>query len=236
MAAKLFISLLFILLSSQAQEKAPTSAPTPSFVKLFNEKDLSGWVSVNTSTDTWKVVGKELHCTGKPIGVMRSERKYENFIMEIEWKHIKKKGNSGVFLWSKAIPGKNRLPDGIEVQMLELDWVNKGKGKKAHEGYTSGELFGVGGVKIVPENKRGSRSQARERRCKGVGEWNKYVIVAVDGVVKLSINGKFVNSLSHSTARKGYLCLESEGSEIHFRNIKIMELPSSSENKPLKAE
>jgi hypothetical protein len=25
--------------------------------------------------------------------------------------------------------------------------------------------------------------------------------------------------------RKGYLCLESEGAEIHFRNIRILELP-----------
>ncbi len=50
-------------------------------------------------------------------------------------------------------------------------------------------------------------------------------MVAVDGVVKLSVNGKFVNGLSRSTQKKGYLCLESEGAEIHFRNIKIMELP-----------
>ena len=64
-----------------------------------------------------------------------------------------------------------------------------------------------------------------ELRCKGKGEWNEYVVVCVDGTVKLSINGKFVNSISNSSVRKGYLCLESEGAEIHFRNIKIMELP-----------
>ena len=51
-------------------------------------------------------------------------------------------------------------------------------------------------------------------------------MVAVDGLIKLSVNGKFVNGISRSTQRKGYLCLESEGAEIHFRNIKIMELPS----------
>ena len=64
-----------------------------------------------------------------------------------------------------------------------------------------------------------------EFRCKGAGEWNTYDVVAVDGVVKLSINGKFVNGVSQSTVRKGYLCLESEGSEIHFRNIRLLELP-----------
>ena len=57
------------------------------------------------------------------------------------------------------------------------------------------------------------------------GEWNVYDIVAVDGVVKLAVNGKFVNGGRGSTQKKGYLCLESEGAEIRFRNIKIMELP-----------
>jgi len=67
---------------------------------------------------------------------------------------------------------------------------------------------------------------SKELRCKGVGEWNKYLIVAVDGNVKLSINGKFVNGIRDSSTKKGYLCLESEGSPIEFRNIRIMELPS----------
>ena len=49
-----------------------------------------------------------------------------------------------------------------------------------------------------------------------------------DGVIKLSVNGKFVNGISRSSQRKGYLCLESEGAEIHFRNIKLMELPAGS--------
>lgn len=49
--------------------------------------------------------------------------------------------------------------------------------------------------------------------------------MAVDGVVKLAINGKFVNGVSKASVKKGYLCLESEGSEIHFRNIRILELP-----------
>ena len=64
-----------------------------------------------------------------------------------------------------------------------------------------------------------------ENRCQGRGEWNAYDVVAVDGVIKLSVNGKFVNGISRSTQKKGYLCLESEGAEIHFRNIRILELP-----------
>jgi hypothetical protein len=85
----------------------------------------------------------------------------------------------------------------------------------------------VGGVTIVPDNPRGPRSSSRENRALGRGQWNTYDVIAVDGTVKLSVNGKFVNGISKSTQKKGYLCLESEGAEIHFRNIKIMELPGS---------
>jgi len=78
---------------------------------------------------------------------------------------------------------------------------------------------------VVPDNPRGSRSQSIENRCKGKGEWNVYDVVFVDGVVKLSVNGRFVNGVRNSSVRKGYLCLESEGALIHFRNIRILELP-----------
>ena len=198
--------------------------------ELFNGKDLAGWVDVNTSKDTWKVQDGLLVCSGLPIGVMRSEKQYENFILHIEWRHMKPGGNSGVFLWSDATPAPGKeLPKGLEVQMLELQWpaLHPTKdGQPNHPGYVSGELFGANGLEIIPENPRGKRSMAFEFRCKGAGEWNTYDVVAVDGVVKLSINGKFVNGVSQSTVRKGYLCLESEGSEIHFRNIRLLELPS----------
>ena len=203
--------------------------PVPEFRDLFNGKDLTGWVNVNTAPDTWKVKDGTLICSGHPIGVMRSEKQYENFILHIEWRHMEPGGNSGVFLWSAARPGeKNRLPDGLEVQMLELEYpeMHKKDGVPLSLAYVHGDLFGVGGVTIVPDNPRGPRSSSLENRCLGRGNWTTYDVVAVDGVVKLSVNGKFVNGISRSTQKKGYLCLESEGAEIHFRNIKIMELPS----------
>lgn len=205
--------------------------PSDGFRSLFNGKDLTGWVDVNTSKQTWSVRDGVLICSGQPIGVMRSDREYENFVLHIEWKHIEPGGNSGTFVWSGAVPNdKTRLPDGVEVQMLELDWVNlhKTNGETPPLAYVHGELFGVGGVETVPDNPRGRRSKSIENLCKGRGEWNTYDVVAVDGVIKLAVNGKFVNGISQSTRRKGYICLESEGAEIHFRNIRIMELPANS--------
>lgn len=147
----------------------------------------------------------------------------------MEWKHIEPGGNSGVFIWSDAVPGEqNRLPNGVEVQMLELDWVklNTKDGVEPPIAYVHGELFGVGGVETIPDNPRGTRSKSIENRCKGRGEWNTYDVVCVDGVVKLSVNGKFVNGLARASQKRGYLCLESEGAEIHFRNFTLMELPT----------
>ena len=203
------------------------TTPAPSATSSTVATSPAG-VNVNTEPSTWKVKDGLLICSGHPIGVMRSDREYENFILHVEWKHIEPGGNSGVFVWSDAIPGdKNRLPGGVEVQMLELDWVNLNKinGQPAPIAYVHGELFGVGGVETVPDNPRGTRSKSVENRCKPKGEWNTYDVVCVDGTIKLSVNGKFVNGIARSTRRKGYLCLESEGAEIHFRNIKILELP-----------
>ena len=185
------------------------------------------WINVNTDPGTWHMEKDMLVCSGRPIGVMRSEKQYENFILHIEWRHMEPGGNSGVFVWSNANPPENqRLPDGVEVQMLELDWVNinKKNGVTPPVAYVHGELFGVGGVKTIPDNPRGTRSKSVENRCMGRGEWNTYDVVCVDGVIRLSVNGKFVNGITSASQKKGYICLESEGAEIHFRNLKLIEL------------
>lgn len=186
------------------------------------------WLNVNTAPDTWKVSKDILTCTGHPTGVMRSEKQYENFILHIEWQHTEPGGNSGTFVWSNASPPENSpYPNGVEVQMLELDWINLNAkdGVAQPVAYVHGELFGVGDVTTIPDNPRGNRSKSLENRCKGKGEWNTYDVVCIDGVIKLSVNGKFVNGISKSSQKKGYICLESEGARINFRNIRIIELP-----------
>lgn len=220
-----------VVLPGPAEDVPATHTPAPvvAFRDLFNGRDLSGWVNVNTAADTWSVQDGLLVCSGQPIGVMRSDRQYENFILHIEWRHMQPGGNSGVFVWSEGrVTDPNRLPKGMEVQMLDLEWIHRHplqSGAPNHIGYVSGELFGAGGLTATPDNPRGNRSMSYELRCKGHGEWNVYDAVCVDGTVKLAINGRFVNSIRDSSVKKGYLCLESEGSEIHFREIRILELP-----------
>ena len=221
------LSILLILLPIPASAQAKDPA---AFRELFNGKDLSGWVDVNTSTDTWTVSDGLLVCSGLPIGVMRSEKQYENFMLHIEWRHMKAGGNSGVFVWSEGtVPAERNLPKGMEVQMLELEWPYS-ESRKGRQAATDRLCLRrvVWSERLEGYARQSSRASAASRsKCaaRAKGEWNIYDVVCVDGTVKLSINGKFVNGVRQSSVRKGYLCLESEGSEIHFRNIRILELP-----------
>lgn len=226
------VILIFVGVVTNAQESLFKFGEEVPWSKVVDGVKAKGkqiqWIQVNTTTETWKKQGDELICFGLPIGVIRSEKKYRNFMMHIEWKHMEAGGNSGTFVWSDANTTEEKpLPNGVEVQMLELDWVklNKRNGKEPPIAYVHGELFGVGGTETVPDNPRGTRSKSIENRCKPKGEWNVYDVVCVDGTIKLSVNGKFVNGISQSSKKEGYICLESEGAEIHFRNIKVVELP-----------
>ena len=228
----LFTTVLILLAGViSAQESLFSFGEEIGLQQIISGENVEGvavnWIQVNTEADTWKVKGNKIICSGHPIGVIRSEKSYENFLLHIEWKHMEPGGNSGTFVWSNAEPGDNLLPNGVEVQMLELDWVNLNTkdGKTPPLAYVHGEIFGVGGVETVPDNPRGRRSKSVENRCKGKGEWNTYDVVCVDGTIKLSVNGKFVNGISKSTKKVGFICLESEGAEIHFRNIRIILLP-----------
>jgi len=225
----LFIAAIYCPGVSQTiQVEFGTETDSESFFNSKKQQAPIRWINVNTDKETWSRKGDELRCSGNPIGVMRSEKQYENFIMHVEWKHLESGGNSGVFVWSSAVPGEgNRLPDGVEVQMLDLEWVklNTRDTIVPPIAYVHGELFGVGGVETSADNPRGTRSKSIENRCLGKGEWNTYDVICVDGVIKLSVNGKFVNGISKASQKKGYLCLESEGAEILFRNFRLVVLP-----------
>ncbi|MFN7140760.1 MAG: DUF1080 domain-containing protein, partial [Limisphaerales bacterium] len=190
------------------------------FVSLFNGKDLSGWVNVNCAPNTWTATNGVIFCTGFPTGELRTERMYQNFILEVEWRHLKPKGNAGIFVWADALtaPGQPFIR-GIEVQVLdgmEGDWFT-----------SDGDIFPIHGAKMVPVNGRGGdRAFPTEKRMKPSPEWNHYRIECVDGAISLAVNGKVVTRGHSASPRKGYICLESEGSPVEFRNIRIKELPA----------
>jgi len=214
--------MIFVLASAYAC----LGAEEEGFVPLFNGHDLSGWVNANCAPETWTVRDGLIHCTGKPTGAMRTERQYENFILEVEWRHLTSGGNSGVFIWGTPIaaPGVPFLR-GIEVQVLDHGFNVPGK----NQWYTThGDVFPIHGASMKPFGRHnGDRSFPSEERSKGFPEWNHYRIVCTNGVLRLHVNGKEVSGGEDCNYRKGYLALESEGAPVEFRNIRIKELPSS---------
>jgi len=190
---------------------------------LFNGRDLSGWVNVNCAPGTWSVRDGMIISTGVPTGVMRSERQYENFELELEYRHMKTGGNAGLFVWSDPITSPG-VPFARSIEVQILDGRNT-------DSYTShGDVFAIHGATFKPMHPHPGgwmRCLPSERRAKPAGEWNHYRVTCSNGVIRLAVNGKEVSGGSESKPRKGYICLESEGSECHFRNLRIREWPTT---------
>src|SRR5262245_2762527 len=202
------------------------------FVPLFNGKDLSGWVNVNCAPETFFVKDNMIITTGKPTGFLRTDRQYENFILDFDWMHMNTKevGNSGLFVWGDPLPAVGSpYTRGIEVQVLvNLEYRDKKSGKATATSH--GDLFSIHGAKCVPDRPHPlgwERCLPSEERAKGAGEWNHYRVEGKNGRLTLAVNGKVVSGVSKCNPRKGYLALEAEGSECHFRNLRIKELPST---------
>jgi hypothetical protein len=202
--------------------------------RVLGSSDFAG---VNGERDTWAWTDDTtLHSTGKPIGVLRTQRIYVNFELMVEWRHLESAGNSGAFVWvpKTALTGlkPGKLPEwGIEIQMLDHGYAEQYErlnGKKGDWFTTNGDVFAVGKSVLKPfppTSPNGSRSFPRRNLSKGVGEWNHYYVRAIDGQVRLWVNGEEVSGGSGAQPRGGYLCLEAEGAPVEFRNIRVRELP-----------
>jgi hypothetical protein len=199
-------------------------ASKPAFSALFNGRDLSGWVNVNTAPSTWKVTPEGwLHCTGKPIGELRTERMYQNFELEVEWRHLVAGGNAGIFVWADDITARGvPFHRSIEVQVLENAYGNT----QSHT--THGDIFPIHGATMVPVNGRGGdRAFPTSERSKPSPEWNHYLITCQDGDITLAVNGEVVTRGTQCSPRKGYICLESEGGAVDYKCIRIRALPDT---------
>jgi hypothetical protein len=218
--------LVFVAAALLAQEPKPAPADD-GFTPLFNGKNLDGWVNVNCHPNTFFVKDGTLITTGNPTGFLRTDRQYENFILEFDWMHIEKErmANSGLFVWGDPLPAVGTpYTRGIEVQVL-INFAPKDGWATSH-----GDIFSIWGARCVPDRPHPmgyERCLPSEERVKGAGQWNHYTVTANDGVIKLAVNGKEVSGVSKCNPRKGYLALESEGAECHFKNIRIKELPST---------
>ena len=234
-AARLFA--LLALLGWASVSCAQTDAPAARI-----DGTEAGWqtltfqdfVNVNCPDDTWSDRDGVIVCRGNCNGGFRSEKSYTNFELMFEWQHKRRSGNSGIFVCAPRkvldeLP-EGALPQGIEIQILDHgyaeDW-EKSKGSPPDWFTTHGDVFPVGIAKMEPfppAAPNGKRSFPSANHSKGVGEWNRYYIRAINGEVRLWVNGHEVSGGRKCQPATGHIVLEAEGAPIEFRNFKIRTL------------
>ncbi|HNR30538.1 MAG TPA: DUF1080 domain-containing protein [Candidatus Hydrogenedentes bacterium] len=198
-----------------AQQKATAGETEACAVKkpinLFNGEDFNGWklfipdANVDPAT-VWSVKDGVVHCTGNPAGYMRTETKYGNYRLRVEWRWPRDAGNSGVLL---HIQDKDEVwPKSIEAQLMSGNagdfWVIGGTDFKEHRGQID---------RRVPKKEPSTE--------KPLGEWNEYVIECRDDRILVFVNGVLQNVATECTVTNGYIGLQSEGTPIEFRTVSL---------------
>jgi hypothetical protein len=179
---------------------------------LFNGKDFSGWTFfMNNTADpmqTWSVTNGVIHCTGKPLGYLRTKQSYSNYVLTVEWRFVKiapKADNTGIFVHMQ-------LPDKIWPMGIQ------NQGRSGHQG----DLFQMEGAESKEHkgmDKNTPVPMHDKSNEKPVGEWNTNVTVCAGNDVKAVINGKVLNEITECTLSSGFIGIQSEGGEIEIRKV-----------------
>ncbi len=185
----------------------------PEWTDLFNGKDLTGWsvfpAPKDAAANPWTVSEGVLSCAGQPIGYIQTEKTYESFELELDWRFdpTKGAGNSGVLL---RVVGEDQVwPKSMEAQLHSEN---------------AGDIWNIG---EFPATVDAARTQGRRTiknypsNEKPLGEWNHYRIVYDGPTLMLFVNGTLQNVATHCEAVPGRLALQSEGAYIQFRNVRI---------------
>lgn len=194
------------------------AAPLANQVELFNGKDMSGWKAIlpegGKMDDVWSVKDGAIICKGNPVGYIRTEKKYTNYILRLQWRFdpTKGAGNSGVLL--RMVGDDKVWPKSVEAQL---------------QSGQAGDFWNIDEFKMTAEKSRtNGRNTKRDPKAanpeRPLGEWNEYEIIVDKGLVILKINGVETNRATDVEEVPGFICLQSEGSEIHFRDIKLVPL------------
>ena len=208
---------------------SPVPAAGEGWTRLFNGKDLSGWRAfVDPGAKgvdpggTWSVAAGELVCTGKPTGYLATEREYGNYALRLEWRwgdgvRNLRGPNSGVIL--HVSPEDRIWPKGVEAQLAST---------------RAGDFWIVDGFRLLVDPARQDLRQPghvfrikvndRDEIERPLGEWNQCEITCLEDTVRLIVNGHVVNEGREAELRRGRILLQSEGTEVRFRNIELKQL------------
>ncbi len=187
------------------------------FEPVFNGMDWTGikfflGAKTNEETKTFSIVDGTIVCTGKPNGYWYTEKKYRDCTLRFDYRFArpadlqddsKFSGNSGYLFF---ITEHKVWPYSLETQ--------------GHD-RTVGNIFFIG-AKAKEKNKAKVDAEARAKALKPVGEWSSYEVVVKDGAITVSVNGaKITEVSSHEYTEAGHIGFQSEGREIHWKNVRI---------------
>lgn len=219
---KRFLPLALILAVTSQYAFSQTKA-------LFNGKDLKGWhidvpeMDKNpNAVNPFLVRNGLLVSLGTPGGHLITDAQHENFRFTFQYRFAGKPGNCGALVFvSKPRDLYEMFPKSIEIQLMNQNagdfWciqeditvpdMEKRRGPK--------EKWGVNGDKLrrIPNLTDGTE--------KPLGEWNSMIIECVKNSIKVWLNGVLVNYGYDATASKGQIALQSEGSEVEFKDVKL---------------
>lgn len=216
---------LGVLLSSCSEPPTITAETT---TRLFNGTDLDGWSHVLVGEgvkreDVWSVKDGVLVCKGKPFGYLFTDASYQDFSLEFDWRWApgsapeSAPGNSGVLL---RIAGKPAtfMPKCVEAQLKSGDAGDVWGFFGASVGGSAERIQEIKDHKDLGNFRGVKKFKAAE---KAPGEWNHYEIKLSGGNLEIKVNGELVNQASGLEVLSGPIGLQSEGAEIHFRNIEL---------------
>lgn len=222
-------TVLALLISGSGLVMAKEKPDQGKTVSLFNGKDLTGWhVDVPEQDQnpnlkpTFIVRDGKLVSLGQPRGHLITDKKFEDYRLEVEYRFAGKPGNCGVLVHASTPRALYKMfPKSIEVQMnsghagdfwcivedISVPNMVERRGPKEKWGITEGKARRILNLTDDSEKK--------------LGEWNEMVIECVGDEVKVWVNGDLVNHGSKCTAQKGQIALQAEGAEVEFRKLEL---------------
>jgi hypothetical protein len=170
------------------------AAGTDGWTSLFNGKDLTGWAPVNEVT--FEVHDGHLRLV-KGMGWLRTDKPYGDFVLELEWRALEAKYDSGIFIRA-GLEGAPWPKDGWQVN-LRSDAI--------------GGLVKGNRVVVPAETPRIPTNQ-----------WVKFRIEARGRRVTLDVNGERAWESEALEAPGGYIGIQAENKAFDFRNLRIRDL------------
>ena len=205
-------TLLLGLAFSFAVGRTSAAQPTGE-TELFNGKDFTGWKffmrSNSVPEKTWSITNGVIHCTGRPLGYLRTEKSYHDYRLTVEWRFVKvarHADNTGVLV-------DMQLPDKVWPRCIECQGQNQKQGDFWLQGGATADGFRGNGRKPVHVPMNGAPNE------KPVGEWNTCQIIANGDTVEFTVNGRAMNKITGCNVSSGFIGFQSEGAEIEVRKV-----------------